>query len=80
MSEPVTAALLQYGVLGVVAVVLFSFARQAIKRETERADRMEAEVFRLNNLIQERHIPALIKATEAVESATEALRSTRDRR
>lgn len=80
MPEPVSTALLQYGVLGVVAIVLFIFAKTAYKRETDRGDRMEAEVLRLNQLIQERHIPALMKSTEAVEAAMNVLRHMQDRR
>ena len=67
--------LAQYGVLGVFAILLILFARVSYKRETDRSDRLEAEVVRLNNLIIDKVIPALSSATNAVEDATELLRS-----
>lgn len=78
---PNYAVLGQYGVLGVFAVLLVWFAKFMIGRETTRADRLEAEVVRLNNIIQEKVIPALMSATGAVEESTELLRDLqRDRR
>jgi len=66
--------LIQYGVLGIAAGALSVFARVAYRRETERADRLEAEVIRLNSLIIERAIPALTSAAQAAEDATSLLR------
>lgn len=66
--------LIQYGVLGIAAGALSVFARIAYRRETERADRLEAEVVRLNSLIIERAIPALTSAAQAAEDATSLLR------
>jgi hypothetical protein len=71
---PNYAVLGQYGVLGVFAVLLVWFAKFMIGRETTRADRLEAEVVRLNNVIQEKVIPALMSATGAVEESTAMLR------
>jgi hypothetical protein len=71
---PDYAVLGQYGVLGIFAMLLVWFARFMIARETARADRLEAEVVRLNNVIQEKVIPALMSATGAVEESTEMLR------
>ena len=71
---PDYAVLGQYGVLGVFAVLLVWFAKFMIGRETARADRLEQEVLRLNNTIQEKVIPALLSATGAVEQSTEMLR------
>lgn len=73
-SEPNYAVLGQYGVLGVFAVLLIWFARFMINRETARADRLEQEVLRLNNIIQDKVIPALLSATGAVEQSTEMFR------
>lgn len=74
-ADPVNLGILaQYGVLGLVAAGLFVFAKISYKRETERADRLEAEVTRLNNLIINRVIPALTSAAQAVEEATILLR------
>lgn len=59
----------QYGVLGLIAAMLIWFARGAHQRERDRADRMEAENRRLNELILDRVIPALTSATRAVEDS-----------
>lgn len=66
--------LYQYGAIGVVAALLTVFARASYKRETDRSDRLEGEVFRLHQVIQERHIPALESAAHALQEATFALR------
>lgn len=79
MADPSWAPLLQYGALGAIAVALFAFARTAYKRETERADRLETELARLNTLLQERHIPALLNANQALHDATEALQAVQRR-
>ncbi len=63
----------QYGVLGVIAAILIFFARGAHQREQQRADRLEAENRRLNEVILERVIPALTSATRAAEEAAELL-------
>lgn len=68
--------LLQYGALGVMVMaagliirVLFARETAAFERERERADRMEAEVQRLNNMIQDRMLPILHEATKAISEA-----------
>lgn len=73
-AGPNLAVLGQYGVLGVFAVLLVWFAKFMISRETARADRLEQEVLRLNNTIQDKVIPALLSATGAVEQSTEMFR------
>lgn len=67
------AVLTQYGVLGVIAAMLIWFAKGAHQRERDRADRMEAENKRLNELILDRVIPALTSATRAAEESAELL-------
>lgn len=67
------AVFAQYGVLGIIAAVLIFFARGAHQREQQRADRMEAENRRLNEVILDRVIPALTSATRAAEEAAELL-------
>lgn len=89
-SDPTTTGivgvLLQYGAVGAVALTLGFFARTLIKREQERADRLEveakearlaynAEVSRLNTLIQEKTIPALLTATSAINNSQQLLQS-----
>jgi hypothetical protein len=68
--------LLQYGALGVMVVaagaiirVLFQRETAAYEREKDRADRMEAEVSRLNAVIQDRMLPILHDATQAISEA-----------
>lgn len=63
----------QYGVLGVVAVLLIWFAKGAHQRERDRADRMEEENKRLNAILLDRVIPALLAATRAAEESAELL-------
>jgi hypothetical protein len=63
----------QYGVLGIIAAILIWFARGAHQRERDRADRMEAEYRRLNELVLDRIIPALTSATRAIEESGELL-------
>jgi hypothetical protein len=63
----------QYGVLGILTLMLIFFARGAYQRERDRADRMEQENQRLHELIIERVIPALGSATRAAEESAELL-------
>jgi hypothetical protein len=63
----------QYGILGILALMLIFFARGAHQRERERADRLEQENQRLHELIIDRVIPALGSATRAAEEAAELL-------
>lgn len=81
------AVLLQYGALGVmvfaagVAIrILFQRETAAYERERERADRMEAEVQRLNGVIQERMLPILHDATQAISDALHDQQRRGDRR
>ncbi len=61
--------ILQYGILGVAAIVLFFVSRRLYEREQARADRLEADVRRLNELMVEQMVPALTRSTEAVANA-----------
>jgi hypothetical protein len=72
---PDFAVLSQYGVLGLVVAVLGWYAKNTTGRESARADRMEAEVFRLNGIVQEKVIPALESAARTVEEAQGLLAS-----
>lgn len=64
----------QYGILGVLVAALasgrFLVPRYVLDRERERADRMEQENVRLNTLIQEKAIPAIVDASAAVRDST----------
>ncbi len=61
-GDPVTL-LLQYGVLGVFAVLLILYTRSSIKRELEKADRAEAQVRELNDFIRGELLPKQVEAT-----------------
>ena len=70
------AVLVQYGALGVMVMaagvairILFQRETAAYERERTRADRMEAEVQRLNATIQEKMLPILHDATQAISEA-----------
>jgi hypothetical protein len=63
----------QYGILGVLTLILIGFARGAYQRERDRADRSEEEIRKLNAAIQDRVIPVLMSATRAVEESVELL-------
>jgi hypothetical protein len=81
-TDPIDMGYLaQFGMVGLVAGGGIIFARLAYRRETERCDRLEAEVIRLNNviierdnLIIERVIPAVTQAAISVDDATRYLR------
>jgi hypothetical protein len=67
---------LQYGAIGLMCLVLLvfsrallGFARGAYQREQQRADTAETEVVRLNTMILERALPALLAAAKAAEDA-----------
>lgn len=68
--------LYQYGAIGVVLLgaayavkALFAREVQALERERERADRMEAEIRRLNAVIQDKFVPVLSAATKTISEA-----------
>ena len=70
----------QYGVLGIMLLVFVLFAKGAYQRECdrsaaerERADRMELENKRLNELILDRVVPVLTSAAAAAQESTELL-------
>lgn len=73
--DPLLEPLLQYGVLGIFAVLLILFSRSLLKREQDRADGLAVENLRLNTLMQEKIIPALTAATQAIIAAQSILES-----
>ncbi len=70
-----TAALVQYGVLGIIVAALGPFAYLAYKREAARADRLEARLEELNRINVEKIIPAIVAATDAVRDAQHVART-----
>lgn len=80
-SADTLTPLLQYGAVGVIAVmlalavkVLFTRETQRADRETERADRLEEELRKLNETVRNEYIGTLAKATEAISDALAAVR------
>lgn len=69
-----TGVLLQYGAVGAGLVVLGGFAWSTIKRERERADRLERELQEMNNRVIERLADVLKGAGDALTSANDYLR------
>jgi hypothetical protein len=81
IAMAVDDALLQYGAIGILALValyavrvLFKRETDAYEREKERADRLEAELQKMNTAIQERYLVALNDAARAVADALEKMR------
>lgn len=83
--------LLQYGAVGVIALlalmavrVLFHREVKAHQQETDRANRLEAELRKLNETVQTQYITTLTQATLAMSEAFDVIRErevvTGDRR
>lgn len=71
------SALGQWGVLGLVVYALYKAHQWFVQREAARGDRLEAKNEALNNVIanmQERNLPALTSATEAIQEAMTLIR------
>ena len=75
METPDLNVWAQYGVLGIITGILILFARGAYQRERDRADRLEEDNKRLNELIADRVIPALLSAARAAEESADMLRT-----
>lgn len=76
---------LQYGAIGVIAIVSMAMVRvmygklnDAYNRERDRADRLEAELRRLNEAVRTDYIGTIGDATRAVSDALAAVRRGRD--
>ncbi len=79
-----SAVFIQYGALGVIALlallavrVLFQREVRALDLERQRADRLEEELRKLNTTVQERYLTTLTDATRVM---SDLLDSHRDRR
>jgi hypothetical protein len=80
-ADPGNAILLQYGAVGDVAVVALLAARvlwkrlsDTLDRETERANRLEAELKALNEMIRTEYVRTIAEASRAVSDAMAAVR------
>lgn len=78
-------ALLQYGALGVLALILVVAVRalfqreiQAHERETVRADRLEEELRNLNEAVQGQYLTTLTQATLAISEALKVVREMQE--
>lgn len=73
------AVFVQYGALGVIALlalvavrILFARVTATADLERARADRLEEELRKLNATIQERYVTTLSEATRAISAALAA--------
>lgn len=71
-SDPLTL-LLQYGVLGIFAVLMIMYTRGSINREREKGDRAEAQVKELNDFIRNELLPKQVEATLHYRQVAEVL-------
>lgn len=78
-------ALLQYGAIGVIAIVsmaavrvLYAKLNGAYERERDRADRLEQELRQLNEAIRNDYVHTIGDATRAVADALAAVRRSRE--
>lgn len=76
-----SAALAQYGALGIVLVIaiaavkiLFDREVKALEREKERADRLESELRQLNELVRTQYVEKLANATQTIGEALAVMR------
>jgi hypothetical protein len=82
--DPATGVLVQYGAVGVVALmalaavrVLFARLSATIDRETERADRLEEELRKLNETVRSEYVNTINTSARAISEATRAIEDTR---
>lgn len=80
MNDP--SLLAQYGAIGIIAAmalfavrVLFQRMIAAYDREKERADRLEEELRSMNELIRDRYLASMTRATVTVAEANQAVSS-----
>jgi hypothetical protein len=78
--EPVTGVLVQYGAVGVIAImalaavrVLFARLSASLDRETQRADRLENELRALNATVRDQYLDTIAKSSEATAAASRAV-------
>lgn len=71
-SDPLTL-LLQYGVLGIFAVLLILYTRGSIAREREKYDRSEAQVKELNDFIRADLLGKQVEAALLYKQVAEVL-------
>lgn len=65
--------LLQYGVLGIFAVLMILYTRGSITREREKGDKAEAQVEKLNDFIRNELLPKQAEANMLHKQTAEVL-------
>jgi len=86
-ADSVSNGLLQYGAVGILALVALCAVWQLWRRqertydaERQRGDRLEAELLALNKLINNELSGHLVRATEAMKDVTDVMKyQNRDR-
>ncbi len=84
-TTAIDTSLLQYGAVGLIAILALATVRvlykalakretEAYEREKARADRLEAELAKLNSAIQDRYLTTLNEATRAVADSLTKMR------
>lgn len=71
-ADPI-GILLQYGVLGVFAVLLILYAKGSIAREQQRTERAEQQVKELNEFIRKELLPKQIEGNLLSQQVAEVL-------
>jgi hypothetical protein len=71
-GDPVSM-LLQYGVLGIFAVLMIMYTRGSIAREREKGDQSAAQVKELNDFIRNELLPKQVEATILHKQVAEVL-------
>lgn len=79
-EDPVSGVLVQYGAVGVIAMlglivsrVLFNRLNQALDRETARADRLEDELRKLNETVRTEYVTTLAATQHSMQDASRAV-------
>ncbi len=79
-SDPASGALLQYGAVGVLALlallavrILFARLETVLEQERQRADRLELELLKLHESIRNEYISTITASTHAASEASRAV-------
>jgi hypothetical protein len=79
-EDPVSGVLIQYGAVGVIALlgilasrILFARLSQALDRETARADRLEDELRKLNETVRTEYVTTLAATQHSMQDASRAV-------
>jgi glucose-6-phosphate-specific signal transduction histidine kinase len=79
-ADPVTDILVQYGAVGVIALLgilvsrmLFMRLNQALDREVARADRLEDELRKLNETVRTEYVTTLAAASRSIQDANRSV-------